>query len=167
MKRLADRIRDHVIEVYLRPARESAQPTFRVRAGDVHRELGLNNQVPAVCGAIGAEKSLEIFSASQARRTGPCPSTTTEWIFELMPEQTVKDHSQSAFPAVWEEGRFRPLTTPQLLEGQQVTLILSSTKAPASVGGRFAAFAGTLSEEEAKQMQQEIRREFGRIEGEW
>jgi hypothetical protein len=167
MQRLADRIRHHVIEQYLRPAREAAQPSFRVRAGDVHRALGLNNQVPAVCGAIGAEKSLEIFGAAQVKRTGAFPSTTTEWVFDLKPESFVGEASKMTFPAIWENGCFRPLATPPLAEGQRVTLILNSAEPQASAGGRFAAFAGTLSKEEARQMQQEISREFGRIEGDW
>lgn len=168
VQRLADRIRRHVIEKYVRPAREAAQSTFEVRAGDVHRALGLNNQVPAVCGAIGADKSLEIFGASRARRSGPCPSTTTEWVFELKPDELRHDPStETTIPAVWERGFFRPLKVPLLSEGEHVTLILRGGEKPASAGGRFAAFAGTLSQEEAQRMKQEISREFGRIEGEW
>jgi hypothetical protein len=129
--------------------------------------LGLNNQVPAVCGAIGAEKSLEIFGASQVKRTGAFPSTTTEWVFELKPEKLVKEASKSTFAAVWKNGCFHPLATPPLAEGQRVSLILSSAEPQASAGGRFAAFAGTLSKEEALQMRQDIDREFGRIEGDW
>jgi hypothetical protein len=165
VQRLADRIRRHVAEVYVRPAREAAQPSVRVRAGDVHRALNLNNQVPAVCGAIDSRKCLEVIGASSVRRTGPHQSTTAEWEFELA-ETADGPAEPEPIAAVWEGGCFRPLTPPHLIEGQRVTLIVGSDEVPAR-GGRFAAFAGTLSPEEAQDMQQELQREFGRIEGEW
>jgi hypothetical protein len=166
LQRLADRIRRHVAEEYARPAREAARSSVRVRAGDVHRALGLNNQVPAVCAAIDARKCLEVIGASSVRRTGPHRSTTAEWEFELATAAERPAPPEGPIAAVWEGGCFRPLTPPHLIEGQRVTLIVGSDEGPAK-GGRFAAFAGVLSREEAQEMQQELQREFGRIEGEW
>jgi hypothetical protein len=168
MSSLADRIRRHVADVYVVPARGSAQTTVRVRAGDVHRALHLNNQVPAVCGAIDARKCLEFIGARSVHRTGPPQSTTAEWEFELDTKtKDPKDFSQSVVHAVWEGGRFRPLQAPDLVEGQHVALILAGLEAPPSKGGRFAAFAGTLSRQEAEAMRHNIDTEFGRIEGDW
>ena len=168
MQNLADRIRRYVTEEYVRPAREAGQSSVRVRSGDVHRALGLNNQVPVVCGAIDARKCLDVVGARSVSRTGPKQGTTVEWEFELATAAVgPAEPAEVSIAAVWEGGRFRPLDPPQLAEGQRVTLILSSVEILAAAGGRFAAFAGTLLPEEAHEMQQELRREFGMIEGEW
>lgn len=167
MSNLADRIRRHVNDEYVRPARKAKQSTVRVRAGDVHRALGLNNQVPAVCGAIDARKCLEEIGATAVRRSGPHQSTTAEWEFALGSQGTACDQARrTPIMAVWERGCFRPLKPLQLVEGQRVGLILDDASA-SSAGGRFAAFAGTLTSEEAREMRQDLDREFGRLEGEW
>ncbi len=168
MQKLADRIRKHVVEEYVRPARGTGNRSIRVRAGDVHRALGLNNQVPAVCGALDARKFQDLIGARSVARSGPHQGTTAEWQIELPTESCAQASvTGSPIPAVWEGGHFRPLGPLELLEGQQVTLFLSDEDAPAAIGGRFASFAGTLLPEEAREMQQELSREFGRIEGEW
>jgi hypothetical protein len=100
MNTLAERIRRHVIDEYVLPAREAGQSSVRVRAGDVHRALRLNNQVPAVCGAIDARKCLEAIGATAVRRTGPHQSTTAEWEFELGFPATRSAHGNWIL-AVW------------------------------------------------------------------
>ncbi|MCA0303876.1 MAG: AAA family ATPase [Proteobacteria bacterium] len=52
----ADRIREHLIEKYIEPARQRGDESVLIRAGDVHRELGLSNQLPNVCQAIEGDK---------------------------------------------------------------------------------------------------------------
>ncbi|WP_352635389.1 AAA family ATPase [Mesorhizobium sp. M0496] len=56
----ADLIREHLIERYVDPARRRGDPTITIRAGDVHKELGLSNQMPNVCQVIEKKKFREI-----------------------------------------------------------------------------------------------------------
>lgn len=50
--RLADQIRDFVHRRFLEPARRAARNEVRIRAGDVHSDMGLVSRMPAVCGAL-------------------------------------------------------------------------------------------------------------------
>ena len=52
---LADRIRQHVLEEIIEPARKAGRSTVTVRSGDVHSELGLKSRMPAVCSALDAQ----------------------------------------------------------------------------------------------------------------
>lgn len=42
-------IREHLRKKYFEPARRRHESLVTVRAGDIHRELGLQNRVPNVC----------------------------------------------------------------------------------------------------------------------
>jgi len=48
----ANQIREHLIAIYIAPARQRGDATVTIRAGDVHKELGLSDQMPNVCQAI-------------------------------------------------------------------------------------------------------------------
>ena len=52
----ADRIRKHLIANHIEPAKRRNDATVTIRAGDVHKELGLSNQMPNVCSAIVGKK---------------------------------------------------------------------------------------------------------------
>ena len=52
----ADRIRKHLIANHIEPAKRRNDAAVTIRAGDVHRELGLSNQMPNVCSAIAGKK---------------------------------------------------------------------------------------------------------------
>lgn len=56
---MANRIRAHLIEHYIEPARSWGDHTVTIRAGDVHKELGLTSQLPNVCQAIERENFRE------------------------------------------------------------------------------------------------------------
>lgn len=53
---LAAQIRQHVVDEIVIPARQAGHTKVTIRAGDVHQAMDLNNCMPAVCSAIGAEK---------------------------------------------------------------------------------------------------------------
>lgn len=53
---IADDVRKYVIDNYIDPARRRMDATVTVRAGDVHKALGLSNQLPNVCQAIEGAK---------------------------------------------------------------------------------------------------------------
>jgi mRNA-degrading endonuclease RelE of RelBE toxin-antitoxin system len=50
---LADRIREFVHRKHVSPARNAGRFEIEIRAGDIHRNMGLRNRMPAVCAALG------------------------------------------------------------------------------------------------------------------
>ncbi|MEN6342288.1 MAG: nuclease-related domain-containing protein [Methanospirillum sp.] len=52
----AERIRRFVCERYAAPARREGRAEFELTSGEVHREMGLSNQMPAVCGALRSRR---------------------------------------------------------------------------------------------------------------
>ena len=67
----ADRIRQFAFDRYIVPARTRNEAEIVIRAGDVHREIGLSSAMPAVCSAIGSRKFEEVSGATIVKRTGP------------------------------------------------------------------------------------------------
>ena len=79
----ADRIRAYVIECLIAPARTDGQTTLTVRAGTVHKALGLRDRMPAVCSALDAAKFYEAAGVTLIRRAGPPQGATAEWVLGL------------------------------------------------------------------------------------
>ena len=80
---LADRIRQHVRDEIIQPARLSGLSTVHVCARDVHQALGLHNRLPAVCAALDADKFLDYAQVNLVERSGPMQGSTAEWIFTI------------------------------------------------------------------------------------
>jgi hypothetical protein len=72
----ADRIRQF-------PARTGNGADVVIRAGDVHREIGLVSAMPAVCSAIGSHKFEEVSGAAIFKRTGPPNGANVYFHFSL------------------------------------------------------------------------------------
>lgn len=81
-----DRVREYVIENYLRPAAAAGQRKFVVNAGEVHARLGLKNRVPLVCNALLSKKLVERNSLRVVSKSGPKSglSTTVTVTYEIM-----------------------------------------------------------------------------------
>jgi hypothetical protein len=80
----AARIRAFVLKQIVEPARRAGENRFVVRAGDVHKQMGLKDAMPAVCSAIGSTKFLALAGVRLVRRDGPENSSTTEFTFETV-----------------------------------------------------------------------------------
>ena len=78
-----DEIRKYVVDQIIEPARQHGQTTVHIRAGDIHKALGLSNRMPLVCTAIGAQKFLDYARVTLIRRTGPQQGASVEWVFTL------------------------------------------------------------------------------------
>ena len=74
---LADDIRQYVAKRYIEPARREGRSAVSIRAGDVHKAMGLIRRVPAVCDAMRAEKFMDMANVKVESITGPKQSTTT------------------------------------------------------------------------------------------
>ena len=84
---LADIIRNYVRNELIAPARLRGQTIIRVKSGDIHSALGLKNRMPAVCGALDAEKFLDYAGVTFVSRKGPHQGSDVEWVFEILPLQ--------------------------------------------------------------------------------
>ena len=82
---LAERIRRYALDHYVAPARQAQERTVTIRAGDVHRELGLTSRVPAVCSALGSALFERLAGVILMERAGPIQSTTTQFRYRLEP----------------------------------------------------------------------------------
>lgn len=81
----ADAIRAHVLKHYVEPARRRGDEFVTVKAGDVHREMGLDKRVPNVCSALQAGKKFHSPNALELiKRDGPKQSPTTTFTFRLL-----------------------------------------------------------------------------------
>ena len=81
---LSDEIRWYTIERHVEPARHRGLDKISIRAGDVHKAMGLTDRLPAVCSALGTIKFLEVANLELLRRTGPSVSTTTMFHFKIL-----------------------------------------------------------------------------------
>lgn len=80
----ADRIRAFVLKQIVEPARRAGENRFAVRAGDIHKQMSLQDAMPAVCSAIGSTKFQTLAGVRLVRREGPENSSTTEFTFETV-----------------------------------------------------------------------------------
>jgi|SRR5580692_5257604 hypothetical protein len=83
---LSQKIRDHVMHTYIKPAREKGAHAVHVKAGEVHRQLGLYNSVPSVCQALRSKKFEQQGEVELVNISGPPSglSTKTEFVFRVM-----------------------------------------------------------------------------------
>jgi hypothetical protein len=79
----ADDIRQFVISTYIEPARARGDQRVTVRAGDVHRDMNLDNALAAVCSAIGSTKFLTEANVRQVGRDGPAAGSAVLFTFEF------------------------------------------------------------------------------------
>ena len=82
---LADRIRSHVRQKYVLPARSRKAKRFSIRAGDVESELGLVGRTPAVCSALKTKRFLEQNHLQLVGTSGPPSgqSSTVTYTYEF------------------------------------------------------------------------------------
>lgn len=77
MQKLAETIRRHVEQEYVRPARNRGDRGFTVVAGDVHRALRLSNRIPPVCSALQTKRLLQDNHLRIVQRSGPPSGQST------------------------------------------------------------------------------------------
>ena len=80
---LADRIRQHVITHHIAPARDAGETMARVTSGDVHREMDLQDRIPAVCSALDTQKFLDLAGVAMEERSGPPQGATTTFVLGI------------------------------------------------------------------------------------
>jgi hypothetical protein len=84
----ADSIRHFAVDKYVSPARRQRNRTFSINVGGVHKDLGLQNRIPAVCSALTSRKFLVENGLHLISKTGPPSgkSTTVTYTYEFVEE---------------------------------------------------------------------------------
>ena len=79
-------VRSYVERTAIVPARRAGQSEFAVKAGDVHRALGLSNRVPLVCQALRSKQLLVRNGLELKSEKGPRSglSTTMEFTYRFV-----------------------------------------------------------------------------------
>lgn len=80
---LADRVREFVYRKYLSPARRAGRAEIEIRAGDVHRMMGLSRRLPAVCSALTPKKFAAQYRLQIIDRRGPKEGANVFFRFKL------------------------------------------------------------------------------------
>ena len=75
--------REYVRVAIVEPARRKGRKTVTLTASEVHRGMGLDNRMPAACGALDAGKFLEYAGVTLVERTGPGQGATARWTFAV------------------------------------------------------------------------------------
>ena len=80
---LSDRIRQHALVHHVAPARDAGENVVTLRAGDIGREMGLQDRMPAVGAALRSGKFLELagVEATGAPDRPDTTATTFEYRF--------------------------------------------------------------------------------------
>lgn len=82
-KSQADEIREFVIENFVKPARAKDDQTISLRAGDIHKSMGLSNRMPAVCSAVRSQKFAEQAKVTLVATEGAYAGSSAAWTFSL------------------------------------------------------------------------------------
>jgi hypothetical protein len=80
----ANRIRQFTVDRFIAPAMAAGRDEITIRAGDVHREMGLTNAMPAVCSALGGRKFDEYANITRSALVGPANGANVYFTFRLM-----------------------------------------------------------------------------------
>lgn len=90
----ASGIREYIRSRYLEPARQRRETLVTIRAGDIHRELGLRNRVPNVCQVMESrllEKEAGVkVSSKQGPPSGRGTTLTITYAVDLQRSGSVR-----------------------------------------------------------------------------
>ena len=82
MPNQADEIRQHALTRHVLPWRQLDNRQLAIRAGDIVREMKLQNATPNVCSALEGRKFQQEAGLSLIGRSGPRRSTTTTFLYQ-------------------------------------------------------------------------------------
>ena len=83
MSTLAEQIRSYANKAFIDPARRAGRTDTVIVAADVHRDLRFKDRMPAVCGALDAQKFQDEYRVILSSRSGPKQGATATWRFSL------------------------------------------------------------------------------------
>ena len=77
--RLADEIREYLHVALIKPARRRDDREVVIKAGEVHRGIGLRDRMPAVCSALDAGAFPDLTGVTLLERMDPTQVATARW----------------------------------------------------------------------------------------
>jgi hypothetical protein len=80
----ADRIRNHVRERHIEPARKAGVKLVSIRVGDIIKEMGLMDGESAVASALGTVKFKNLASVQEVGHKGPMLGANAIFTFQLL-----------------------------------------------------------------------------------
>jgi hypothetical protein len=83
----ADQIRQFVYKQRIVPARSAGLKEVTVRAGDIHKEMGLFSKMPSVCSVLDGRKLCDLASLAITHRRGPPNGANVFITFNLETDQ--------------------------------------------------------------------------------
>lgn len=153
----ADDIRAFVLDELIRPARAQGRQTVVIRAGDVHRSMGLMQRQPVVCSVLRGSKVSAQAGVTLIGTEGPANGANVYYRFRLDADRSEPE----VRPAPRPKAHGPAVAQRQVRYEQRGALFLvSCTKAKR--GGRMAA--GDLYSSPAFRMK---RRLIERLGGDW
>jgi 5-methylcytosine-specific restriction enzyme B len=79
----ADAIREHVLNLHIRPARTAGNKVVSLTAGQIQSEMNLKNRLPAVCSAIGSLRFENECGVKVRPVSVPLNSSTTVFTIDV------------------------------------------------------------------------------------
>ena len=79
----ADRIRLCALNYFIEPAREKAAKEVSIRANDLGTAMGMMNDFPNICQALGRPKFQKLAQVPSPKSTEPNPSSSTIFTYKL------------------------------------------------------------------------------------
>jgi hypothetical protein len=84
IKDLAARIREFVKTNHVDPARKEGKKTLRLQAGDIHRQLSLQDvDYPTICDVLSSPALTEGCQIKYIRTEGPRMAPETTYIYQM------------------------------------------------------------------------------------
>ena len=69
--KLSDEIRQHVIQQHIEAAKCGGREKLTIRAGDIHKKMGLSNRIAAVCSVLGSKRLEKEAGVQRLSAEGP------------------------------------------------------------------------------------------------
>ncbi len=82
---LSDQIVEFIDGNIVAPARSRRVERVTIRAGDVHHNMGLKSQLPAVCSVLGSDKFQRRCRVKRVSVQGPTNGANALFTFEILP----------------------------------------------------------------------------------
>ena len=122
----ADRIRSFVNSKFFGPAKGTGRSHITIRAGDVHRMMGLNNAFPAVCSVLRGGKLQREANVDFLGQEGPLNGANVFFRFDLSGVDWHADPKPLDRSDPYDAPREPPALTSELLPSFERALVLVS-----------------------------------------
>jgi len=93
---LNEEVQQHVRATYINPAKQRGETSIRIKAGDIHRDLGWANRVPSVCTTLDSQKFQRETGLKLLSKQGPPSgySTTVLYTYRLPNSEITSPQSE-------------------------------------------------------------------------